>query len=50
MIEFTSLEHTAKNIMLRAVHTGKPKKKAPGQIRELMNFWHVDPTIVREDR
>ena len=50
MIEFTSLEHTAKNIMLRAVHTGKPKKKAPGQIRELMDFWHVDPTIVREDR
>ena len=49
MIEFTSLEHTAKNIMIRAVRTGKPKEKAPEQIRELKEYWHVDPTIVRED-
>ena len=49
MIEFTSLEHTVKNIMIRAVRTGKPKQKAPGQIRELMDYWNVDPTIVRED-
>ena len=50
MIEFTSLEHTAKNIMIRAVRTGKPRKNASRQIRELMDYWNVDPAIVREDR
>ncbi|MDO4482008.1 MAG: SAM-dependent methyltransferase [Bacillota bacterium] len=50
MIEFTSLEHTAKNIMIRAVSTGRPSKRAAKQCRELMNFWNVNPSIVKFDR
>lgn len=53
MLEFTSLEHTAKNIMIRAVSNGKSKKepatvsmkKAAEEYKELCNFWHVTPTI-----
>ncbi len=45
MIEFTSLEHTSKNIMLRAVKTGKFRKEAQSEYEELKNFYHVNPTI-----
>lgn len=49
MIEFTSLEHTARNIMIKAV-----KRKAPNRYKEaaaqqqyqaLRDFYHVKPTI-----
>lgn len=43
MIEFTSLEHTAKNIMIRGVKTGK-KNKAPGEeYQQLLEYWNVKP-------
>lgn len=51
MIEFTSLEHTAKNIMLRCVKLpagGKTKtlaEKARAEYEQLTAFWHVTPTI-----
>ena len=45
MIEFTSLEHTAKNIMIRAVNTGKPDRNAGEEARRLAEYWNVRPTI-----
>ena len=48
MIEFTSLEHTAKNIMLRCI-AGKAspadRRKAQADFRKQCEFWHVEPTI-----
>jgi len=47
LIEFTSLEHTAKNIMIRAVRTGRPDPAAEEEFRKLAEFWHVEPSIAR---
>ena len=45
MIEFTSLEHTSKNIMIRAVKTGKKRDGALEEYLRLKEYWHVNPTI-----
>ena len=45
MIEFTSLEHTSKNIMIRAVKTGRPRKTAAEEYKRLKEYWNVNPTI-----
>lgn len=45
MIEFTSLEHTSKNIMIRAVQTGKPRTAAGEEYQKLKDYWNVNPTI-----
>lgn len=49
MIEFTSLEHTARNIMIKAVKTrsiNDPKSvKALMDYENLRDFYHVKPTI-----
>ena len=54
MIEFTSLEHTAKNIMLRCVRDNvkepTPARKkaiehAAAEYKKLTEFWNVSPTI-----
>lgn len=49
MIEFTSLEHTARNIMIKAVKSAKdnPEKrtKAQSQYETLRDFYQVKPTI-----
>jgi SAM-dependent methyltransferase len=45
MIEFTSLEHTSKNIMIRAAKTGKKSSAAGEEYRRLKEYWHVNPTI-----
>jgi len=45
MIEFTSLEHTSKNIMIRAVKTGKKRDGSLKEYRRLKEYWHVNPTI-----
>ena len=51
MIEFTSLEHTARNIMIKAVKTGSPdspkSRKALEEYQRLCEFYHVKPTIDR---
>lgn len=55
MVEFTSLEHTAKNIMLRCLQTsGKSKQKQMADKRKkadefsaLCEFWNVRPTIAQ---
>lgn len=51
MIEFTSLEHTARNIMIKAVkrkpgrETEQKAKKAQSQYELLRDFYSVKPTI-----
>ena len=49
LIEFTSLEHTAKNIMIRAVKTGSENspeaKKAQEEYQVLRDFYNVHPEI-----
>jgi len=45
MLEFTSLEHTAKNIMIRAVKTGKKSSASHEEYMRLKEYWHVNPTI-----
>ena len=49
MIEFTSLEHTARNILIRAVRPKKlnrqKMKKAEEQYTALCRDFHVSPTI-----
>lgn len=49
MIEFTSLEHTARNIMIKAIKTGfsdNPRAiRAQDEYEALRDFYHVHPTI-----
>lgn len=58
MIEFTSLEHTARNVMIKAVlpddaaltekqcrQREAAKKKASQEYEALKNMYHVHPTI-----
>ncbi len=49
MIEFTSLEHTARNIMIKAVKAEKPDPvraaEAQKQYEDLRDFYHVHPAI-----
>ncbi len=51
MIEFTSLEHTARNIMIKAVKTGQQEsrraQRAQQQYEALRDFYQVKPTIDR---
>lgn len=45
VLEFIDMEHTPKNILLRAVKTGKPNPKARQEINECEAFLHVKPTL-----
>lgn len=45
MIEFTSLEHTSKNIMIRAVKTGKANPLSAKAYTDLKEYWGVRPSI-----
>ncbi len=45
MIEFTSLEHTSKNIMIRAIRTGRPDSRAAAEYERLKEFYQVHPSI-----
>lgn len=46
ILEFIDMEHTPKNILIRAVYEGKPKKNEK-EIREVLDFLHVEPTLYR---
>ncbi|MDO5416028.1 MAG: SAM-dependent methyltransferase [Lachnospiraceae bacterium] len=46
ILEFIDMEHTPKNILIRAVKQGK-KKENEKEIRELMAFWQVEPTLAK---
>ena len=43
VLEFIDMEHTPKNILLRAVKSGE-EKKIPG-LRRMMDELHVSPTL-----
>ena len=45
ILEFIDMEHTPKNILIRAVRQGR-KRDNGLQIRELAEFLHVKPTVV----
>jgi hypothetical protein len=49
VIEFVSAEHTAKNLLLRAVRAPSPgrERRALAQYRELRDRYAVDPEIGR---
>ena len=56
ILEFIDMEHTPKNILLRAVSRKKneispaeeeKRQKAGEQVKELISFLHADPAIVR---
>lgn len=46
ILEFIDMEHTPKNILIRAVFQGK-KKDNGKQLKELTNFLGVEPAIIR---
>jgi SAM-dependent methyltransferase len=49
VIEFISLEHTAKNLMIRAHHTGgAPRPEQVEQYRSLRDQWNIEPYLERK--
>ena len=44
ILEFIDMEHTPKNILIRAVKTGKRKENLEG-LKALEKFFHVKPTL-----
>lgn len=46
VLEFIDMEHTPKNILIRAVRQGEPKDNE-AQIRQILGFWEVEPTLAR---
>lgn len=46
ILEFIDMEHTPKNLLIRAVKQGERKQNLR-EIREIMDFWHVEPTLAR---
>ena len=50
VLEFIDMEHTPKNILLRAVRTGTekiPKKGAGTEIEKCERFLQIEPTLGR---
>lgn len=45
ILEFIDMEHTPKNIMIRAVRSGK--KKSGAELEEMLQALHADPTLYR---
>lgn len=45
VFEFIESEHTPKNLMIRAVNSGKPSKKALGEYNSLCEFLNISPSI-----
>jgi SAM-dependent methyltransferase len=47
VIEFVSTEHTGKNLMIRAVRTGRLDETAAGSAEQLADLWQVQPALAR---
>lgn len=45
ILEFIDMEHTPKNILIRAVKQSKGNKKATADYEKLVQFLHVEPTL-----
>jgi len=46
ILEFIDMEHTPKNLLIRAVHTGK-KKENKEQLRACLDAFGLHPTLER---
>lgn len=46
ILEFIDMEHTPKNLLIRAVKTGKPGKADPG-LKKCMEALHAEPSLER---
>ena len=47
ILEFIDMEHTPKNVLIRAVKEGKGKKNGK-KMQEMMDFLHVENTLAKE--
>lgn len=47
VLEFIDMEHTPKNILIRAVRKGSGEKGQSKELKELMGFLNVSPTLAR---
>lgn len=47
ILEFIDMEHTPKNILIRAVKEGKNRQNGK-KLQEMMDFLHVESTLARE--
>ena len=47
LLEFIDMEHTPKNILIRAVYTGNKDEKALKEIEECKKLIHADPALGR---
>jgi SAM-dependent methyltransferase len=45
VIEFVSTEHTGKNLMIRAVRTGRADEAAAAAAEQLAGLWQVEPAL-----
>lgn len=48
MLEFISMEHTPKNILIRAIKTGKSTDKAIIQYKEFKKFWNLNDIFIED--
>ncbi len=46
ILEFIDMEHTPKNILIRAVRQGRPKDNEE-EIRRILDFWQVEPELAK---
>ncbi len=46
VLEFIDMEHTPKNILIRAVKQGKPRENWE-EIRAILDFWNVEPALAK---
>ncbi len=44
-VEFIDLEHTPKNIMIRAIYNGQKNEKALAEYLKYKEFWNIDPYL-----
>jgi len=47
VIEFIDMEHTPKNVMIRARKTGKLNLTALNEFRKFADFWGISPSLAR---
>lgn len=45
ILEFIDMEHTAKNLLIRAVKTNKESKTAIAEYKAFKSFWQVEPYL-----
>lgn len=48
LTEFISMEHTPKNILIRAIKTNKDIKKAEAEYEQFKHFWNLDDLFIEK--